>query len=128
LHRFFDLLDDVASPTAERTWYPPLDLVEEKDRLVAHLELPGVDPKSVQENLQGDTLAIQGERQLEEGDSSGKYLHREQCFGTFTRSVQLPYRVQADKVKATYKNGVMSIVLPKADEYVGRQIPVELGQ
>jgi HSP20 family protein len=123
-HRFFDLFDELASPQ-ERAWYPAMDLVEEKDKLVAHLELPGIDPKNVQVNLQGDLLTIQGERKREENENSGKYLRREHCHGSFTRSVQLPYRVQADKVRAQYRNGIMTVTLPKAEEYVGRQIQVE---
>lgn len=124
-HRFFDLVDDLTS-TPDGAWYPPTDLVEEKDKLVAHLEMPGIDPKNVRIDLQADLLTIQGERKQEESDDHGKYLRREQCYGSFTRAIRLPYRVQADKVKAQYRNGIMTITLPKAEEYVGRQIPVEL--
>ena len=125
--RFFDLVDeDFLGGKGERTWYPPMDLVEEKDRLLAHLELPGIDPKSVQVNVQGDLLVIQGERKAEREENQGKYLKREHAYGSFHRSVQLPYHVQPDKVTAQYKNGIMTIVLPKAEEHVGRQIPVEV--
>jgi HSP20 family protein len=127
LRRFFDRIDaDFLGGNGEHTWYPPLDLVEEKDRLLAHLELPGIDPESVQVTLQGDLLVIQGERKDEHEETQSKYLKREHAYGSFQRSVQLPYRVQADKVKAQYKNGIMTIVLPKAEESVGRQIPVEV--
>lgn len=126
--RYFDLVDnrDFFGGNSERTWCPPMDLVEEKDRLLAHVELPGIDPKSVQVSLQGDLLVIQGERKEEREETQGKYLKREHAYGSFQRSVQLPYHVQADKVKAQYKNGIMTIVLPKAEEYVGRLIPVEV--
>lgn len=125
--RFFDWGDvDSLGANGERTWYPPMNLVEEKDQLLAHLELPGIDPKSVQVTLQGDLLVIQGERKDEHEETQGKYLKREHAYGSFQRSVQLPYPVQADKVKAQYKNGIMTIVLPKAEESVGRQIPVEV--
>lgn len=124
--RFFDLFDEFDA-SLDRPWFPRLDLVEEKDRLVAQVELPGIDPKNVHIDLQGDVLTIQGERTEDKSETSGaKYLKREQLFGSFTRTVQLPYRVQADKVKAQYRNGVMTISLPKAEEYVGRQIPVEI--
>lgn len=127
IRSFFDLVDgDYFGGNSERTWCPPMDLVEEKDRLLAHVELPGIDPKSVQVSLQGDLLVIQGERKEEHEETQGKYLKREHAYGSFQRSVQLPYHVQADKVKAQYKNGIMTIVLPKAEEYVGRQIPVEV--
>lgn len=124
---FFRRLFEIANDRiAGDTWYPALDLVEEKDRLVAHLEMPGVDPSEVQIQLQGDLLTIQGERKSETKSEQGKILKREQVVGTFTRTVQLPYSVQSDKVKASYRNGVMTIHLPKAAEHVGRQIPVEV--
>ena len=125
--QFFDLESgDEILGSAERRWYPLMDLVEKPDRLLARLELPGVDPKNVQINLQGDTLVVQGERREENEESKGKYLKREHIYGSFQRTVRLPYRVQADKVKAQYRNGVMTIELPKAEEHVGRQIPVEI--
>jgi HSP20 family protein len=125
LRRFFAGFDTVEG-NADRPWYPRLDLVEEKDKLVAQVELPGVDPKDVQIHLQGDVLTVQGERKQERASQDTKLLKREHCYGSFTRTVQLPYRVQADKVTARYKDGVMTIALPKAEEFVGRQIPVEI--
>jgi HSP20 family protein len=108
------------------SWYPAMDLVEEKDHFIVKLEMPGIDPKNVQLNLQGDLLTVTGERKEEHDSKEEKVLKRERTYGSFQRSVQLPYRVQADRVKATYTNGIMTITLPKAEEYVGRQIPVEV--
>lgn len=127
--RFDDLFRDwqsTQSPST-RNWYPAMDLVDEKDKLVARLELPGVDPKTVQINLQGDMLTVSGTREdlmVEKEDQ--KVLKREHSYGAFQRTVELPYRVKAESVKATYKNGVMTIDMPKAEEYVGRQIPIEV--
>jgi HSP20 family protein len=123
--RFLDALDDF-EPLAERNWYPRLDLLEEKDRLVAQVELPGIDPKNVSIDLQGGVLTIQGERQVAKESENRKVLRSEQVYGSFTRTIQLPYRVQSDKVKAEFKNGILTILLPKAEEHVGRQIPVEV--
>jgi len=123
--RLFDVFDEFET-NGERRWSPRLDLVEEKDRLVATLDLPGVDPKNIQIHLQGDVLTIQGERVEEAEKKEGsKVLQREQFYGSFTRTMQLPYHVQADKVKAQYRNGVMTVSLPKAEQFVGRSIPVE---
>jgi HSP20 family protein len=123
--RFYDLLsDDEAAP---RAWHPALDLIEEKDRLVVRLELPGVDAKDVHVSLQGEVLIVEGERRHEPLDEqNGRYLKREQSAGAFQRTLQLPYRVRGDQVKALVRNGIMTIVLPKADEHVGRQIPVQV--
>jgi HSP20 family protein len=127
VRRFFEAFTDGASfDSGGGAWYPALDLVEEKDRLVVEVELPGVEAKDVQIHLQGEVLTVQGERKAELEESQGKYLKREHSWGRFQRTLQLPYRVQADKVKAQYKNGVMVITLPKAEEHVGRQIPVEM--
>jgi HSP20 family protein len=130
---FFDRLDRQVSEmfgdwpferTAQR-WYPAMDMVEEKDRLVLRLELPGIDPKDVEINLQGNLLTIQGERKEESELKEGTILKRERRIGSFQRTLQLPYGVQSDKVKATYDKGVMTINLPKVEAQVGRQIPVE---
>ena len=119
----FERTDD-AVPQA-RTWYPAMDLVDEDDKLVVHVEIPGMDVKDVHVTLQDDVLTVRGERKLEE-PAKAKVLKREQVYGAWTRTVELPYRVQGERVKASYKNGVMTIVLPKAEEHVGRSIPVEI--
>ena len=112
--------------TTNRIWYPALDLVEEKDRFVVLLELPGVDPKTVEVNLQGNLLTVSGERKDASERTEGRVLKREHSYGTFQRTLQLPFRVQSENVKATYEKGVMTISLPKVEEQVGRQIQVEV--
>lgn len=124
--RFFEMFSE--GDEEPRGWYPAMDLVEEKDRFIARLELPGIDAKDVQVTLEGETLLIRGERRDQrEEKREGRYLHREHVYGAFQRAVQLPHRVQADKVKATCRDGIMTIELPKAEEYVGRQIPISVG-
>lgn len=122
--RFFDVVNDEVFAN-DSTWHPALDLVEEKDRLVVSIEAPGIDAKDVQIDLQEEMLTVQGERKFEREENDGKFLKRELRYGAFTRTLQLPYRVQSEHVKAQYKNGVLTISLPKAEEHVGRQIPVE---
>src|SRR5262245_19586560 len=109
--RLFDVFDELET-NGERPWSPRLDLVEEKDRLVATLDLPGVEPENIQIHLQDDVLTIQGERVEEKEKREGsKLLQREKFYGSFTRTLRLPNHVQADKVKAQYKNGVMTVSL-----------------
>jgi len=121
-----DMIGEWPVETANRPWYPALDLVEEKDRFIVRLELPGIDPKNVEINLQGNLLTVTGERKDESERTEGKLLKREQTYGAFQRTLQLPFRVQSEKVKATYEKGVMTISLPKVEEQVGRQIQVEV--
>jgi HSP20 family protein len=122
-NRFLDLFGSISGE--ERAWFPAVDLMDEKERLVARVEVPGCDAKDVAVSLEGDTLTVSGERHSEHKEEEGSYLRREQFYGSFQRSVQLPYRVDASKVKAQCKNGVMTISLPKSEEHIGRQIPVE---
>ncbi len=126
-NQFNDMFRDWYPTETTRSWYPAMDLVDEKDRLIARLELPGVDPKSVQINLQGEMLTVSGTREdVFQESKEGKVLKREHSYGAFQRTVELPYRVKAEDVKATYERGVMTITMPKASEHVGRQIPVEV--
>ena len=123
--RFFEMFNE--GRDEPRGWFPAMDLIEEKERFLAHLELPGIDAKDVRVTLEGETLLVQGERRAErEEKDGGRYLHREHVVGAFQRSIQLPHRIKADKVKASCRNGIMTIELPKAEEYVGRQIPVSV--
>ncbi len=121
----WDMFDDRAPATPKTNWYPAMDVVDDKDQLIVRLDVPGIDPKDVQVNLQNDVLTVTGTR-VAEIESEAKVLMREQVYGGFTRTFELPYRVQVDKVKAQVRNGVMTIVLPKTEEHLGRQIPVEL--
>jgi HSP20 family protein len=123
--RFLTVFDDL-DVSLDQPWHPRLDLIEEKDSLVVKVELPGIDPKSVRIDLQGEILTIQGERRVEKEVEGKRYLKREHLYGSFTRTVQLPYTVQTDKVKAQHLNGLLTITLPKSEEFVGRQIPVEI--
>jgi HSP20 family protein len=121
--RFFDLFDE--QETSPRAWIPALDLAEEDDRLLVSVELPGLESQDIDLNLQGDMLTIKGERKVAEQEANRRYHRREQMFGSFSRTLRLPCAVNGEKVKASMKNGVMTIVLPKAAEHVGRRISVE---
>lgn len=124
--RFFDLWNDEEGFTNGSSWHPAMDLVEEQDRLVVEVELPGIEPQDVHIDLQGEVLTVHGERKQETEQKQGKFLKREQRTGAFRRTLQLPYPVQSDTVKAQYKNGVLTITLPKAEDHVGRHIQVEV--
>lgn len=125
LRNLWDMFDERATAPRNGTWYPALHVTDADDRLIVQLDVPGIDPKDVQVNLQNDVLTIQGERKFD-SETNGKALVREQAYGKFSRTFELPYRVQIDKVKAQARNGVMTIVMPKSEEHLGRQITVEL--
>jgi len=114
-----------ASP-AMRTWLPAVDMHETKDELVLSFEVPGVSEKDVAVSITGDLLSIKGERRVAEQAKNQQYLHAERVYGQFERLIQLPMAVQPDKVKATYRDGVLTVTLPKAEELKPREIKVDI--
>jgi HSP20 family protein len=108
-------------------WAPSLDLSETKESLVAKVEVPGMDPKDIQVSLQEGLLTIKGEKHQEkdEKDKDERYHRVERSYGTFTRSVWLPVAVDGSKVTATFKNGLLTVTLPKTPAAKGTMIPVK---
>jgi HSP20 family protein len=104
--------------------YPPLDLVDQDDKVVVKAALPGVDRDEVTLSVLGDTLTIAGEKKLPATEDV-TYIRHERPHGTFRRLVDMPYSVDQSKITATYKDGVLTITLPKAEEAKPRQIKVE---
>ena len=126
-----DLLDTFFSRAANaapatRAWLPAVDMHETKDDLVLNVEVPGVSEKDVKVTINGDLLSIRGERRVDDEAKDRQYLHVERVYGQFERLVQLPMEVQADKVKATYRDGLLQITLPKAEELKPREIKIDI--
>ena len=113
-------------PAAGRAWLPAVDMHETKDDLVLRVEVPGVREKDVTVPTTGDLLMIRGERRWDDENKDLKFLHVERVYGQFERLIQLPMAVQADKVKAAYRDGVLEIKLPKAEELKPREIKIEI--
>jgi HSP20 family protein len=105
-------------------WSPRLDLSETKDAVIAKLDVPGLDSKDIQVSLQEGMLTIRGEKKQEK-DEKDERLHRvERRYGTFVRTIQVPVRIDASKVTAAFKNGVLTITMPKVPEAKGATIPI----
>jgi HSP20 family protein len=113
------------SLAGERTWAPAVDIFENKDDLVVTVEVPGMSEKDIQVSITGDLLSIKGERQAGMPKDEGVY-RGERWFGRFERTVSLPYAVQTDKVKASYRDGVLTINLPKAEELKPKAIKIDV--
>ena len=130
MNRLFDNVVGRPATTAvgERMWLPAVDVHETKDDLVLSFDIPGVTEKDVHLTITGDLLTVRGERERRfERDGSGETYHRvERIYGRFERSVQLPMTVQTDKVKASYRDGVLEVKLPKAEEVKPKEIKIEL--
>jgi HSP20 family protein len=136
--RLSDLRDEIdrlfESPLTElaRTsqllsgWTPALDVYEDKDNFIVKAELPGMKKEAIEVSLHDGTLSISGERQSEVKHEDAEVYRAERFFGRFQRTVALPTAVAADKVKAAYKDGILTITLPKTEEAKPKQIDVSV--
>jgi HSP20 family protein len=107
-------------------WTPAIDLYETKDDLVVKAELPGLKLEDINVSLRENTLTIEGERKHEEEVKDDSFYRVERWHGRFFRSLDLPTMVDADKIQATYENGVLRVTLPKRPEVKPRQIKVQV--
>ena len=108
-------------------WSPALDLYQNNDNVVAVVELPGMKKENIEISLHDGTLTIAGERKHEASNGNGESQNAERSeryIGKFRRSITLPVRVDANKVNATYRDGILTVTLPKAEEAKPKQIKV----
>jgi HSP20 family protein len=106
-------------------WMPSVDVSETDKELVVRAELPGMDPKEIDISLSGNVLTIKGERKHEREEKKENFHLVERSSGSFSRTLQLPAEVKADKVKAEYKDGVLSISMPKMEPEAVKKIEVK---
>ena len=115
-----------ATGTGSRVWMPVVDMYETKDDLILSFELPGVREKEVSVSITGDLLTVKGERQFNQELNNDNYHHMERAYGKFERTVQLPMHVQAGRVTATSRDGVLEVKLPKAEEVRPKEIKIDV--
>ena len=106
-------------------WEPKLDVTETKDSVTVKAELPGVEQKDIAVSIQEGVLTIKGEKEAEKEEKDKHYHRVERSHGAFYRALRLPAPVEAGKVTATFKDGVVTITLPKAPEAKGTTIAVK---
>ncbi|HTA95767.1 MAG TPA: Hsp20/alpha crystallin family protein [Verrucomicrobiae bacterium] len=107
-------------------WAPALDVQEDKDNYVFRAELPGLKREEIDVSLQDDTLVISGERKVEKVEEGVEVHRQERYYGKFQRILTLPEPVAADKVKAEYKDGVLTVTLPKTEAAKPKKIDVSV--
>lgn len=108
-------------------WAPSVDIEEEEDRYLIKADLPGVDKKDIDVKLENGVLSIRGEKQTESETGKGTKRHRTERFhGSFARSFTLPDAVKADRVDASYKDGVLSLTIPKEEEAKPKSIDIKV--
>lgn len=108
-------------------WSPALDVEETEDGFTLHVELPGVRAEDVDVSLEDDVLAISGTRDFYSEKDAERFRRIERRFGRFHRAVRLPDRVAVDAVEASYRDGLLTVVVPKAEEAKPRRIEVKAG-
>jgi HSP20 family protein len=108
-------------------WEPKVDVSETKDALIVKAEVPGVDQKDIGLSLQEGVLTIKGEREEEKEEKDKRYHRVERSYGAFARTVRLPAAVDSGKVSATFKDGVLTVTLPKTAAAKGTTIPIKAG-
>jgi len=112
--------------SAITTWAPAVDIYETPNELVVKADLPDVEEKDIDIRVENNLLTIRGERKFEKNVSEDNYLRVERTYGAFSRSFSLPNTVNAEAIHAEYKNGVLTVNLPKREETKPRQVKVSV--
>lgn len=124
--RFDDLLGRPLwrLPVEGRGWIPAVDVFEKKDKFVVKAELPGMKEEDIDVSVVGDTLSIKGEKKTETEIEEEDYYRCERNYGSFYRSIPLPSTVDADKIEASFEDGVLEVALPKSAKVKPKKIAV----
>lgn len=122
---FRSVIGEGERPATAGAWSPALDVEEDEEAFTLHVELPGVDPDDVEVSLEENVLTITGERGFYDEKEAEGFRRIERRFGRFHRSVRMPDRVDGASVEARYKDGLLTIVVPKAEEAKPRRIEVQ---
>jgi HSP20 family protein len=111
-----------------RSWAPPVDIYETENDIVLKAELPGIDPKDVEVRVEDNTLYLKGERNYEKEVKEQNYHRVERSYGSFARSFSLPNSIDADQVKAEYKDGMLTLTMPKREEAKPKTIKIDVAK
>jgi len=125
MNRLFDeFFGERQTEMTECAWTPMVDVSETETEIKVRAELPGLTQDNIEIHLQDNVLTLQGEKKEEQKDEQENFHRVERCYGSFTRSFNLPTNVKADAVQATFKNGVLLITLPKSEEARTKKIAI----
>ncbi len=119
------LVSDFFSGVSVWGTYPPMTMVETTDDIIVYAELPGMDRNDFKVTLTDNVLSITGERKEEQLPEGARYLFNERTTGRFARDIRLPVDVDASKIKAEFKNGLLKVTLPKHEETKPKEITIQ---
>ena len=105
--------------------FPALNMTENEDTLYITAELPGINPKEIDISATANSIVLRGERKESSASKEVNYHQREREFGTFRRVIDLPTKIDTEKINASYKNGILTVALPKAEEVKPKQIQIK---
>lgn len=106
-------------------WTPKIDILETKDMLYLKAEVPGIDPKDIHVSFQDQILTIRGEKKAEKREKDDRYFRLERKSGSFIRNFRVPVPIESNRVNATFKNGLLTVTLPKGPEAKLAEIPIK---
>lgn len=126
LEKEFGRMFDFEMPAVEASdWQPKVDVIEENDKFIAKVDIPGVDPKDISINFDNNALTIKGVKESEHKEKKDNFIRYERSKGSFYRRIMLPDIVDGNKISAKNKNGVLVITIPKAEKRATRKIEVQ---
>jgi len=125
--RFLDRIreGDLFDLPAASDWIPNLDFSEKADAFIVKLEVPGIEPNDIEVLFQNGLLTVRGEKKSEVEEKDARRYRMERSYGTFARNLRLPTPVDEKLINATFKNGVLTIMLPKTAEAKAHTIPIK---
>jgi HSP20 family protein len=123
---FTDRLRNQEDGSALTTWAPAVDIYETPNELVVKADLPDVNEKEIDVRVENNLLTIRGERKFEKSVPEENYLRVERTYGSFSRSFSLPNTVNPETIRAEYKNGALTVTLPKREESKPRQVKINV--
>lgn len=126
LNRLNDLFEDLVSETEEarKAWAPAVDVKETKSEITLHAELPGMKQEDIEVEMVGDILTLKGQREQSSEENRDEYIRIERKFGAFQRSFTIGVPVVPEQIHASYKDGVLTVRIPKAPEVQPRKIEI----
>lgn len=126
--RFSDIMDEFfndAVANRQQTFAPSVDISETDKQYLIDVEVPGMDKKDIELNVDNNTLTISGERRFENKEEEKNYHRVESSYGSFSRSFTLPDNVESESIQATYNNGILHITIEKSEQKMKKQIKIK---
>ena len=129
IDRVFDgLMRNWVNPgsLSEGAWNPSIDVSERDGEIVVSAEVPGIDPKDIDISIDDNNLVISGEKKQEQEEQGKNYYRVERSYGSFRRSFSLPSNADVDNIKASSRDGVLSVHIPKREDEVKKKVEIEV--